>query len=68
MRVLAKLEALTLVRSEKVRGATERFYRFALDGQTEWVRVVLKDTEAGDATRITDPPRMWRQMTAGAGE
>lgn len=49
VKVLVDLGVLKLVRTRKVRGAKERFYRVASDGQAEWVRVVLEDTRSGDS-------------------
>jgi len=46
--VLANMEALELVETRAVRGATEHFYRLALDGQGEWVCAAL------DASRDSD--------------
>jgi DNA-binding transcriptional ArsR family regulator len=49
VKVLVDLDALKLVRTRKVRGARERFYRVASEGQAEWVRVVLEDTRSSDS-------------------
>jgi DNA-binding transcriptional ArsR family regulator len=48
VKVLVDLNVLKLVRTRKVRGAKERFYRVVTDGQAEWVRVVLEDTRSSD--------------------
>jgi DNA-binding transcriptional ArsR family regulator len=49
VKVLVDLSVLRLVRTRKVRGARERFYCVASDGQAEWVRVVLEDTRGSDS-------------------
>jgi len=49
VKVLVDLGVLELVRTRKVRGARERFYRVASGGQAEWVRVVLEDTRSSDS-------------------
>jgi DNA-binding transcriptional ArsR family regulator len=48
VKVLVDLGVLKLVRTRRVRGAKERFYRVASEGQAEWVRVVLEDTRDSD--------------------
>jgi len=48
VKVMVDLGVLKLVRTRKVRGARERFYRVVSDGQAEWVRVVLEDTRSSD--------------------
>jgi DNA-binding transcriptional ArsR family regulator len=51
VKVLNELEVLELVRRRQVRGAFEKFYRSAtIDGEVDWVRVVL------DRTRKSDSP------------
>ncbi len=49
VKVMVDLGVLELVRTRKVRGARERFYRVASDRQASWVRVVLEDTRRGDS-------------------
>jgi hypothetical protein len=46
--VLANTKTLELMDTRTVRGATEHLYRFAIDGQVEWVRAAL------DASRESD--------------
>lgn len=49
VKVLTELEVLELVRRRQVRGAFEKFYRPAvIDGEVDWVRVVLERTRADD--------------------
>lgn len=43
VRVLADCGAVKLVRKQRVRGATQRFYRAAIEA--EWARSVLEDTD-----------------------
>ncbi len=50
VKVLVELNVLKLVHTRKVRGAKERFYRAILDGQEEWVRVVLEETRRSDSS------------------
>lgn len=49
VKVLADLKVLELVRTRRVRGATEHFYSVTFDGQVEWVRTVLEDTRDSDS-------------------